>query len=443
MSSFPIFNEPTEAAPSRGSLSSDGMVHDWYTFVLSFPPHLVRHYLSAFGVEPGDVVLDPFCGTGTTLVECKKLGIASVGVEAAPMAAFASATKVDWVPSPLGLLRDANRVAEATVDALDKDGLTDAPSSENLSVNTSALIGMSAEAEEMLIRGAISPLPLHKFYRLMELVQTQTRKPYLRHELLALAAMLPTQIGNLRFGPEVGIGAHKTDAAVVETWLQRVQAIARDLSAVRDGSGVGSRVVCGDARNVDDLLARNSIAAVFTSPPYPNEKDYTRIARLESVLLGFFSSRLDLRDCKKNLVRSNTRGVYKGDDDDTWIADSEVVQRIAADIEERRIALGKDSGFERLYARVTRLYFGGMKRHLANLRPVLKPGALLGYVVGDQASYLRIMIRTGEILAQLAEELGYEVLGIDLFRTRMATATRSQLREEVLILRWPGGEHKI
>ena len=76
--------------------------------------------------------------------------------------------------------------------------------------------------------------------------------------------------------------------------------------------------------------------------------------------------------------------------------------------------------------------------HLAELRRVLRPGAQLAYVVGDQASYLLVMIRTGQILAEIALSLGYEVVGIDLFRTRLATATREQLREEVVLLRWPG-----
>jgi len=69
---------------------------------------------------------------------------------------------------------------------------------------------------------------------------------------------------------------------------------------------------------------------------------------------------------------------------------------------------------------------------------VLKPGAKLAYVVGDQASYLRVMIRTGQILAEIAEREGYQVERIDLFRTRFATATQNELREEVVVLRWPG-----
>ena len=105
---------------------------------------------------------------------------------------------------------------------------------------------------------------------------------------------------------------------------------------------------------------------------------------------------------------------------------------------QRRIKLGKDSGFERLYPRAAKLYFGGMAKHLSDLRNVLRPGAQLAYVVGDQASYLRVMIRTGQILGDIAQKLGYELVSIDLFRTRLATATKEQLREEVLILRWKG-----
>ena len=77
-----------------------------------------------------------------------------------------------------------------------------------------------------------------------------------------------------------------------------------------------------------------------------------------------------------------------------------------------------------------------MARHLADLRKVLKPNAKLAYVVGDQASYLRVMIRTGHLLAEISEGLGYEVLGLDLFRTRFASSTKEQLREEVLLLKW-------
>jgi len=45
------------------------------------------------------------------------------------------------------------------------------------------------------------------------------------------------------------------------------------------------------------------------------------------------------------------------------------------------------------------------------------------------------MIETGRLIADIAAELGYEVVGIDLVRTRLATATKQQMREEVVVLR--------
>ncbi len=75
---------------------------------------------------------------------------------------------------------------------------------------------------------------------------------------------------------------------------------------------------------------------------------------------------------------------------------------------------------------------------MTGLRQVLCPGAQLAYVVGDQTSYLRVMIRTGQLLAEIAQELGYEHVRTDLFRTRFATGTKEQLREEVVVLRWLG-----
>jgi adenine-specific DNA methylase len=69
---------------------ADKPFHSWYQFVLGYPPHFVRYCISKFGITKGNLVLDPFCGTGTTNVECKRLGIDSLGLEANPMTHFAS-----------------------------------------------------------------------------------------------------------------------------------------------------------------------------------------------------------------------------------------------------------------------------------------------------------------------------------------------------------------
>jgi len=416
----------------------DRGIHDWYRFVLSFPPHLVRDYLERFAIRPGQRVLDPFCGTGTVPVECAKHGIASAGIEANSVAHLASTVKTDWSPDPDGLERHAVMVAGAAAAALDMESIPDIAILRVVRPQDHILRSLPPEQEKLLLANSISPLPLHKALVLLEHLERYRDERYYRHELLALAKTLVYSSSNLHFGPEVGVGVPKADAAVVGPWRMQVRSMAADLRQVHHLRHPDAHIMHGDAREALRHLAPSSIDAVFTSPPYPNEKDYTRTTRLESVVLGFIRSKAELRAMKKGLMRSNTRGVYVEDSDDQWVTHHPRIQEIAAAIEARRIALGKTSGFERMYARVTKLYFGGMARHLAELRPALRPGAQLGYVVGDQASYLQVHIPTGQILAEIAQDLGYELVRIDLFRTRLATATKVQLREEVVVLRWPG-----
>ncbi len=415
----------------------DRPIHEWYRFVLSFPPHLVRSYLERFELDERHRVLDPFCGTGTVLVECKKHCISSVGVEANPMAHFASQVKVDWLPDPDGLIEHARHVAQVSSERLAADGIEDVALFEGMQNRPEHQRRLPEETEALLLTNSISPLPLHKALVLLDCLDENRDARYERHERLALAKSLVYSSSNLHFGPEVGVGKPKTDAPVISPWLANVQGMANDLRAVKDRRAAEAEVYHADARSILHVLAPKSIDFVFTSPPYPNEKDYTRTTRLETVLLGFIHDKPELRELKQKLLRSNTRNVYKGDDDEWHVRLHPDVQRIANAIEARRIELNKTSGFERLYPTVTRLYFGGMARHLAELRRVLRPGAHVAYVVGDQASYLRVLIPTGQLLAEIGEMLGYERVGIDLFRTRLATATKAQLREEVVVLRWP------
>lgn len=438
-----LVSDATDTRSARNKLRpADRAVHDWYRFVLSFPPHLVRNYIDQFGISDSDTVLDPFCGTGTTLVECKKLGISSVGIESTPMAHFASSVKTDWSVDPSALSKYAEQVASSARETLKSDGSDqwrDSVYLENDAEPPSPLRTLEPERSRLLLKNSISPLPLHKTLVLRDALDSRGDSSLRLYGRLALANALICDIGNLKFGPEVGIGKIKDDASVIDSWLSYLSAMASDVENVTHWPEVPACVFKADARIAGRVLDPESIDCVITSPPYPNEKDYTRTTRLESVILGLIRDRHHLRSQKQRLVRSNTRSVYKGDADDQTVTYHSEIQNIADEIERRRIELGKTSGFERLYSRVTRLYFGGMTRHLQSLQTALRPGAKLAYVVGDQASYLRVMIRTGQILADLAQTLGYRVIGIDLFRTRLSTVTGEQLREEVVLLEWPGG----
>ena len=115
-----------------------------------------------------------------------------------------------------------------------------------------------------------------------------------------MANALVSDIGNLHFGPEVGVGPAKSDVAVVAKWLDRVDTMAPDLLKMQQvTSHAKSTVLNVDARILSNSVKPHSVDFVITSPPYPNEKDYTRTTRLESVILGFIKNKKDLRNLKK------------------------------------------------------------------------------------------------------------------------------------------------
>ena len=402
----------------------DSSIHDWYRFVLSFPPHLVQQYLETFCVDQTSFVLDPFCGTGTTNVECKKHGVSSWGIEARPLTHFVSKTKCVWANDTFNFLNTAKQIALAaarTINSLSKPRT------------------LSEEQTSLILKNSICEQPLSSTLVLRDSIRA-ANSPFEDYYLLALAKHIVYSYSNLKFGPEVGISRKKKESVdVVEIWLSEIERMETDLEYWKHHSSTFADISLGDARSIPKRDYIGKVDCVITSPPYPNEKDYSRTTRLESVILGFINTKDDLRNIKKGFIRSNSKNVYRSDNDAQYISNIGSINKLSNEIEERRLELGKTSGFEKLYASVVKQYFGGMARHLSELKPYLRNGASLAYVVGDQASYFQIPIRTSVLLGEVAESIGgYRVDRVDTFRKRFATATETWLNEDVLVLKYKG-----
>ena len=82
-----------EGKKTSKSWNTNYLSHGWHRYVGRFPPQIIRSLLNIFRVMPNDTVLDPFAGSGTTLVECKLLGINSIGTEINPLSHLIANTK--------------------------------------------------------------------------------------------------------------------------------------------------------------------------------------------------------------------------------------------------------------------------------------------------------------------------------------------------------------
>jgi hypothetical protein len=428
---------------------ADMPIHDWYRFVLSYPPHLVRQYIERFGIRQRDLLCDPFCGTGTTLVEAKKCGIPSVGCDAHPFAVLVSRTKTTWsldVDLISSLLR---RILTESEEQMIRHGLPPLSFYTLLvrETDTGRRNGyrLSEEEEKLLPTGFLSERPLVRLLILRDHIEEVTEgHPQEVRDLflLAMAYVIANGAGNFAFGPEIYRTKPKSDYDVLEHFGSHVGSMMLEMERAQIGGTdrVSAQVFLDDARRLD--LIPSGVTGVITSPPYPNEKDYTRTTRVESILLRLLKNREELRDVKESLLRSNTRNVFVSDDDGDEVAEFKTIQSICQKIERRRAELGKTSGFEKLYHKVVGHYFGGMRRHFRALRPKLKSKARLAYVLGDQLSFLMVPIATARLLGEVAEAEGFKTIGRELWRERIGTKVRNaetkmrsiRVREEVLIL---------
>ncbi|NIA11893.1 MAG: DNA methyltransferase [Nitrospiraceae bacterium] len=424
-------------------LSADLSIHSWYQFVLGYPPHLVRYYLHKFDINDDDIVLDPFCGTGTTNVECLKNNIPNYGIDANLITYFASKVKtnlkldIEELNNYLGYIYKSLQLSFNHLNIKDNSSLLFEPHTDKSPVIIHSIPRIGDEKQKIIPKGFISETPLKKVLVTKEIIDTIDDIEIRDFFILSLAKLIVEKAGNIAFGPEIYSTKPKDDIESVGYYVANTERMIGDVERFHNNRTT-SIITNGDARRLDKYLDKSllgTINCVITSPPYPNEKDYTRSTRLESVLLGFVNNKKELRDLKEHLLRSNSRNIFVSDTDGKYINRYKRICEIADEIERKRIELNKSSGFEKTYHRIVRHYFGGMYLHLKSLKPYLAEDAKLAYVVGDQMSFFKIYIPTAELLADIAESLGYEVLETELWRTRIATATKLHINENVLILK--------
>jgi hypothetical protein len=342
----------------------DEAIHAWYRFILGYPPHLVREYLETLGADPGrDWVLDPFCGTATTPVEARLQGFPTLSIDANPISILATRVKLSWDIDLDQIQPKLEDVLEVAATCLRHSHLTPVaevnyqlslftppiPTSETkyngpIANDFDPNILIPSQASVLIPTGFISQKPLLRVLALRYAIEKILSKPDIQDFMaLALANTIVTTAGNIGFGPEIYRRPPIEDADVLGAFANTVTRMIEDLRIIlakQQYPFPSAYVFKEDARILSSLTDYPPIGIVITSPPYPNEKDYTRSTRLESVLLGLIKTKKDLRALKSNLLRSNTRNVFASDEDDIFIKDIPSIVNIAQEVEKKTITVG-------------------------------------------------------------------------------------------------------
>ncbi len=102
---------------ARDSSHVSGYTHNFYRYPARFSPKFVRAAIGAF-TAPGDLIVDPFMGGGTTLVEALALGRHAIGTDVSSLAIFVAQAKTMLLNDSeiKSLNRWANRISSRVIN---------------------------------------------------------------------------------------------------------------------------------------------------------------------------------------------------------------------------------------------------------------------------------------------------------------------------------------
>ncbi len=440
----------------------DVSLHSWYRFVYAYSDKVITGLVDEFEITQDDLILDPFNGTGTTALASKKLGIDAIGSDTSPASILSARAKTNWgvdldeFRKRRTELLDTLEPIFRQISSEDNKTLSDFTDEEDEEIS---LEKYDFSEPKKIPKGWLSEKPLKKMKVLRYHVEEMPDDEVTDLFKLAMIAILPEDVGNVRFGPEATRDRKQEgDKDVLMFLEQKLRQMEDDLEKVQrtmddDDITLGDvEIIRGDARKIGDTLKEESellnsekhegeIDYLITSPPYPAEHDYTRNQRLELIWLGAADNNKELQKIKKANIRSHTKNIYVADDEAEQVNIrendhiDEIVTKMENYIEEENIS----HGFGNYYPRVIEEYFAGMQHHFEQVHDIMAPGGKAAYVVGDSGSYWQFEVPTAKILAELAENrVGFADTEINLWRNMAATtADYDDIKENILVLTMP------
>ena len=102
-------------------------VHRWFRLTPSFGPELVQEMIERLELQKDDVILDPFSGAGTTLIEAMLEGRTAFGIEINPLLHFVNEACLEWDVCPKALRDQLERLRTETLRGRGIDCSASAP----------------------------------------------------------------------------------------------------------------------------------------------------------------------------------------------------------------------------------------------------------------------------------------------------------------------------
>ncbi len=391
---------PTPPAGSRQRFTFRGNLretrHGWLRLTPAYSLHLVRELIAARG-RPDLPVLDPFGGTGTTLLACAEAGIACDSVDLNPFLRWLAAAKVARYTA-----RDRDAAAALTA-ALARAALdTAAPPAWLPSLHRLDRWWLPARARA-----------LGRAFAALD----ATPAPPRARDLARLAfcrALIDT--ANVSFGhqslsfrpPPARQNARDAAATVASALTAALDSLLTAAATALPRAAL--RAHLDDARTLG-ALGRKRFGAIVTSPPYANRMSYVRELRPYLYWLGYLREPADAGELDWRAIGG------------TWGCATSRLGSWSPPADRRVRAAGfpdlvaRIGAHHALLGRYVHRYFLDLDAHVTTAFEHVAPGGSVHYVVGNSAFY-GVSVPTHDLLAEQLSSAGFAAPAVRTLRPR-------------------------
>ena len=333
--------------------------HNFHPYPAKFPYHAIRD-LILNNTKEGDTILDPFCGSGTTLVECRLIGRNGIGIELNPVGCLISRAKsAYYTPRHISEIDHVyNELVPQTfnvakwVSEYKGEALTNHPNKEYW----------------------FMPHVIREMYAIHQHIQNADMDDATKNLMLMAFSKIIVPVSNQ--DSETRYKAIKKTIAVGDALRLFLQTIADYKDKLVNSEGLANpninvSVIEGDTHEEINKIKKCSIQYIITSPPYINSFDYYL----------YHKHRIFWLNKDPKIIRSREIGGHHSVDNQT-------------------------------YEEALKKYSDSMRLLLEECHKILKPSGTFTILIGDGIVRNK-KIDVGKLMKNLAMDCGYTEVDIN------------------------------
>lgn len=351
--------------------------HNFFKYPCKFIPEIPRWAIKKYAQQESSIILDPFSGSGTTLLESMVNNHIAIGTEIDELAKLL--IKVKTTPFTKDQIIEAKKCSKEIIDNLYRD-------------NVFPIIAHINNIEHWFPIDSIDKLG--RFRYLIQNIEDRDIRDLM---MICFASIIKkcSYADDVSPKPYVSSKVLKIPKEPIEEFMSIFNKYIKGIQELSDIEKLGSaQIIEGDALQFN---TSEKVKLAITSPPYINAFDYGRTLRLENLWLGLITEQ-QLRDKKKKYVGTEKIKIEQEEENLSILQQSELLGKYFEKILE----------VDKKRAYIMKRFFEDMKINLEKVYNSLDENGIYCIVIGN-STIRNIEVESWKVLEDIGKNIGFSV----------------------------------